>query len=309
MIARRLAWLVLLTLALAGALVALRARRADHLPEPCFPGFEARAVARVTIGPRGQAALTLERGADGAFTLRERFGFRAAAIDLDGWLARIAALRGGARAGADPRAAELGLGEQALEIAMYDARGARLASLVQGRADTDASFVAPESGSPLAGGVWRVPRWQRLPALPLAWLDTRIPLPSRADWTRVEVERGGRRAECVRDDAGRWSCGGAGVAKEALERLGQLTDALYFADVLAAAPRAEDGLAAPRARLVLHASGAPVELVLGNPATHALATSAWATPFVVALGAETDALLVATLDALLDAAGGAPSKR
>jgi hypothetical protein len=250
----------------------------------------------------------LERGVDGAFTLRERFGFRAGAVDLDAWLARVAALRGGARAGADPRSAALGLGEQALEIALYDARGARLASLVQGRVDGDASFVAPESGSPLAGGVWRVPRWQRLSATPLAWLDTRIPLPPLAGWKRVEVESGGRSAECARDEAGRWSCAGAAVAKDAVERIGQITDALYFADVLAAAPREADRLSAPRARLVVHAGGAPVVLAFGAADTHALAANVWGTPFVVALGAETDALLVAALGGLLDVARGAPSK-
>ncbi|TAJ21978.1 MAG: hypothetical protein EPO68_03965 [Planctomycetota bacterium] len=317
MIARRLGLLVVLVLALAGALAALRARRADRLPDALFPGFDARAIARVTIGPRQppagqgqQSVLTLERGADGAFALRERFGFRAGAVDLDGWLARVAALRGGARAGADPRAAELGLGEQALEIALFDARGARVASLVQGRADGDASFVAPASGSPQAGGVWRVPRWQRLSATPLAWLDTRIPLPAAAEWRRIELELGGARVECARDEAGRWSCAGKPVPKDALERLGQLCDALYFADVLAAAPRAEDGFAAPRARLVVHpAAGAAVELALGAAATHALTASVWSAPFVVALGAETDALLVGALEGLFAASGGAPSQR
>lgn len=307
MIARRLALLVLLVIALSTALALLRARDRAGLDELVFPGLAPQRIARVTLGPRGRTTLTLQRDADGAFALAERHGFRAAGQDLDAWLARVAGWRAGPRAGSDPRVAALGLAEEAVEIALFDASGARLASLLQGRADGDASFVAPESGSPLSGGVWRVPRWQRLPTHALAWLDTRLALPEVGRWTRVEIERGTRRLELVREQAGAWSAAGAPVPAPAVERLGELAGALYFADVLATAPAPEHGFAAPRARLRLHADApAPVELVLGSGA---LRTNLWAQPFVLALAPETDALLVAVLDGLLESAGGAPSQR
>jgi hypothetical protein len=344
MIVRRLLVLVLLACGLASALYVLRADARARAAEPLCPGLEPEAVLRITIGARGAAAVTLERAtnlAGASFTLRERYGFPAGALELDPWLARIAALRGGARAGSDPRSAALGLGDTALEIALYAADGARLASLWQGRADGEASFLAPQSPSPATGGVWRVPHWQRVSAVPLAWIDARVPLPPSKAWTKLRFELAGRTFECERapDSAaagasaalplgGRWTSGGRELPAAVLTRVAQIADALYFSDVLGAASAPEHGFDAPLARVWI--DGAPgsatCELEIGallasNAAApsvagplHALRCSAWPRSYVVSINAASVGLLLDALQGLVAASdtstesGAAPSK-
>lgn len=328
MIAARNRWLLALVLLLALGLAWARTRAPGAaLGEPLFPGFAPAAVARVELAFGSAPPLELVRPSaehaapsaapSGAWSIAQRFGFPAQAAALDECLARLALLRSGGRVSSDAAGASFGLGAESLLLRCRAADGRVLAELRQGGADGNASFIALP-GQP-ALGVLRVPRWSRLSAEPLAWIDTRVPLPPRERWAAIAFTAGGAGARSGRialGARGRWQWEhGAELPAGLGEGLARLLDPLYFAEVVAAEPAREHGLAPADLCQIEIALAAPAgadgadapgfALAIGaelpGGAQRAASCSAWPHPFVVALPAESALALERAIEALLDA--------